>query len=341
MPLTIRRASTRRDDPMLIFVHGIMSKPDTAWGMGTARPWPRIVIDDPALSGCGVAVFDYAARPSDRHFSIDDAAGTLWMQLRDKGLIEAGRVPLFICHSMGGLVVRSMLVSQRDKLRTAGVGLVGTFLVASPTMGSRWATRLLPLTQMLGHQQAMALSSSEDNQWLRRLRNDFLNLVHDGPIRVRGKELVEAQPLRLSKWVWMSRVVLWNDAVAYFPDPQMIARTDHFTIAAPQSAQADQHVALRLFAIDLATEVAGGNCRLPAGIMFSQAAQCVATAWRLNLDLTALTPEEKSVQLETAHELGGANGAVILERLRAIFPPSSIRPYRVSMEEDIATLTIE
>ena len=85
--------------------------------------------------------------------------------------------------------------------------VVGLFLVASPSLGARYADWLSPLIQFFGHSQADALKFVRHNEWLRDLDKDFLDLKESRRLDVRGKELLEDKFRSSRKY---GRPKLWN-----------------------------------------------------------------------------------------------------------------------------------
>lgn len=336
MTLKELRAPAKASDPVLIFVHGILSDADACWTNKAGISWPQIVHDDPSFAGCGISTFTYKSAVTGTRFSITDAAETLWELLRDAEMAQAGKVPLFVCHSMGGIVVRRMLVMRQQDLSKAGMNLVGVFLVASPSMGSRWATWFLPLTGFMGHIQAMALSSSEKNIWLHDLRKDFRNLYDNGAIKIFGKELLEELPIAL-KWLpWLPPVVRAIEGAAFFADSIKVAGTDHFTVAKPADVGAFQHIALRNFAKDLRQRVSMHHVMIPAGTTFAQAMRVTCQTLQLDVDLSGLTPGERDITSVIDRQVSGSSREDLLEAVATAFPSRAIRDYRVTIRETTA-----
>lgn len=337
--LTIIRQAPQLSDPILIFVHGILSSADSCWRNPKGGVWPEIVKADPDFPSCGIYVFTYPTSVIGKRFSVTDAADMLWEALRSYKLINAAHRLVFVCHSMGGIVSRRMLVKRQVELADAGAKSVGLVLVASPSMGSRWATRLLPLSWLLGHAQAMALSSEESNQWLGELRQDFINLRDKGKVKVIGKELIEDLPLRLMRWVWLSPIVLSTEGAIFFPDSVRIGDSDHSSIAKPKDATAQQHTSLRLFVADFKQRSTNGFSKIPAGFSFENAARCAGLAWKLDVDLRGFTQAELEITLTIDREIQGNDAKETLRKVRLAFPAGLIRDYIVTINNTTAILT--
>lgn len=83
------------------------------------------------------------------------------------GLFESKWI-IFVCHSMGGIVVRRFLVERDTDLIDRDIG-IGLFLVASPSLGASYANLLNMFAKLLGNSQADALRFAQNNAWLNDL----------------------------------------------------------------------------------------------------------------------------------------------------------------------------
>jgi alpha-beta hydrolase superfamily lysophospholipase len=105
---------------------------------------------------------------------LGDIVDALKEHMRLDGVLASDRL-IFVCHSMGGIVVRKYIVERQAELIEAGKE-IDLFLVASPSLGSTYADWLSPLAQLFGHAQADALRFVRDNNWLMDLDKEFVNL---------------------------------------------------------------------------------------------------------------------------------------------------------------------
>lgn len=229
------------EGPCAVFVHGILSSAASCWEKAGRESWPNLLAA--SFPKLGICTLSYNTEVFSGHYSISDIADSLYERLRQDGVLTPGRKLALICHSMGGVVVRRMLVQRRDELADKNVELA-LLLVASPSLGAHYAEWLAPLARALGHTQADALRFSEANYWLLDLDRDFQQILHAGRPRIIGRELIEDR-LVILRWLWLfPRVVPAVSGARYFPDRLKIARTDHFSIAAPASPDSLQHGAL-------------------------------------------------------------------------------------------------
>jgi predicted alpha/beta hydrolase family esterase len=152
----------------------------------------------------------------------------------------AGRKKLiFVCHSMGGIVVRKYIVERQLELSENMVG-VDLFLIASPSLGSNYANWVSPLARFLGHSQTDALRFSQTNSWLLDLDKEFMNLKEGASINIQGKELVEDTFVVLKRLI-RRQVVQPFQGARYFGEPYKVPDSDHFSISKPSDKSAIQH----------------------------------------------------------------------------------------------------
>lgn len=231
-----------RDGACVVFVHGFLSSAEGCWSKPGVPGWPDLVASSfPSLAVCTVT---YNTEVWSGHYSISDVADGLHERLVQDGVLTSGRKLVFVCHSMGGLVVRRMLVQRRDQLAKLNL-TIGLFLVASPSLGSDYAKLFSPIARFLGHTQADAMRFSEANHWLVDLDRDFDRLLTDKLLYIVGRELIEDR-LVLLRWLWLfPRVVPAFSGARYFPEPLKIELSDHFSIAKPEGPDSMQHGALR------------------------------------------------------------------------------------------------
>jgi alpha/beta hydrolase family protein len=246
-------------DTCVVFVHGILSSGETAWG---SPSWPELLKAEPQLEHIGIFVFTYRTSFASRTYSIADAADALREHFSIDGLWNVPNI-VFACHSMGGIVVRRFLVANQAKLSDLRP-TIGLFLVASPSLGSRDGNILSALSFALQHTQAAALRFSQANTSLDELHRDFRTLLNGGKLCIVGRELLEDRPIKVKRWLGLWRQVVEPfSASAYFHqpgcEPLRIPGSDHTTIVKPAQPNALQHVALKRFLGEL-PKLAHANC---------------------------------------------------------------------------------
>ncbi len=223
---------------VVIFIHGVMSDAD-AWRNANGTYWPSLLTEDPRTRGVGVYIFEYETGLFSGTYRINDAVDALTNHLRLDKVLTAQRL-VFVCHSMGGIVARRYLEREERDLLDAKIE-VGLFLVASPSLGSEYATFLSPLSSVfLRHAQIDILRSSAMNDWLLDLDRDFKAMLNAQRLKITGKELFEDKFI-VTKFFFMRAVVDPIAAARYFPEPYRVPLSTHFTIATPEDRNAIQH----------------------------------------------------------------------------------------------------
>jgi tetratricopeptide (TPR) repeat protein/predicted alpha/beta hydrolase family esterase len=234
-------------DTVIVFVHGILSNGEDAWG---SPSWPDLLAAEPELDAASIFVFTYMTSLWSRTYSIADVADNLREHLRLYNLLNKRNI-VFVCHSMGGIVVRRFLVANQ-RLLVDSKPTIGLFLVASPSLGSPDANKLSLLSYALQHTQAATLRFSQANTTLDDLNRDFKTLLSRGELHVEGRELTEDRPITVKRWLGLWRQVVEPfTACQYFHkpgcEPFRVPDADHKSIAKPLHKLAIQHLLLKSF----------------------------------------------------------------------------------------------
>lgn len=223
----------------VVFLHGILSSSDECWRHKNGTYWPELLTKHQSLAGVGIYEFTYDTDFFSGSYSLSDIVAALKESLHLDDVNRARKI-IFVAHSMGGIVARRYIVQNCDDLQESGVEL-GLFLIASPSLGSSYATWLGPIARFLGHAQGQALAFCQNNVWLNDLNGDFRNLLCRGKLVIQGRELVEDQFVILKRLRLFKQVVTPVSGATYFGGSFKVARSDHFSIAKPMNRDAIQH----------------------------------------------------------------------------------------------------
>lgn len=341
MPISMIRPRGRPTDPTVIFVHGFRSSAETCWSHANGKSWPEIAKADPELGSCGIATISYRTALNSPRYSVTDAAAELYECLQDERLVGDQSPLLFVGHSMGGIVTRKMLLAEQERL--APVPAIGLLLVASPSRGSSWASFLRPLARLLGHAQALALVCSEGNHWLNDLSHDFKRWRESNSIKIVGRELLEER-LVLAPWLhWLPPIVKRSEGDVFFAESLLIAGSDHFSIAKPESEKSRQHQSLRRLMQTLCERAGGIVFAVPAGASFGTAVSMVERIYADEVSevrVAGFSDDELSCETIRDREIRSTTPCGLLDALHSCFPAGAIRPYASEMHGRTITLSV-
>ena len=162
---------------LIVFVHGVYSNPVSAWTNRSGVSWPDLIKGDEKFHDYAIATYRYDTPGFSRTSTIEEIAVRMLRQIEDTGVFEKFNEVYFIAHSMGGLVVKRVLVelnrpAQIDKLRKVKAAL----LIAVPTQGSNSAE----LASFLSvNPQIANMKPADLNVFLQGLENQWQNLMRD------------------------------------------------------------------------------------------------------------------------------------------------------------------
>jgi hypothetical protein len=223
----------------VVFVHGILSSGEGCWNNANGAYWPELLKNETELEAVGIYVYSYQTGFDSGSYSLSNVVDDLKEHFFTLDHVADSRKIVFVCHSMGGIVVRKFIVERLNDLLDCNIE-IGLFLVASPSLGSDYANWLEPIAKFAGHEQAKALRFNQDNQWLTDLDKTFMNLKESKRLTLYGKELLEDKFVTL-KSIWRKQVVQPFSGNRYFGESFKVAGSDHFSIAKPEDSNAVQH----------------------------------------------------------------------------------------------------
>lgn len=230
-----------------IYIHGILSDGERCWRSEDGTYWPDIFISDPALSHIGVYVFTYKTGFFSGTYDLSDVVDALKTHMALDDVLTNKHV-ILICHSMGGIVARRYLVQQHVSIIEKGIN-IALFLIASPSLGAKYADWLRPIAKLFNHTQADVLRFVSNNFWLKELDKDFINMKEAGKFPLFGKELIEDNFIILSGLI-RKQIVTPLAGARYFGEPYKIPNSNHFSISKINGPFSTQHRILVQFIQD-------------------------------------------------------------------------------------------
>lgn len=170
---------------VIIFVHGLFSESPRAWSSKDAY-WPDLLKEDPGFEGWDILMANWYSTFLSAEHNIERVAKSLDEELR-KFLGDGREEIVFVCHSLGGVVVRQILVANPWWVNDHKIGL---FTLSTPVRGARLASKLAKVAETFHHAQALDLQLGSEA--LLRIEADFRLLRETHPGKVTGKELFES-----------------------------------------------------------------------------------------------------------------------------------------------------
>lgn len=240
----------------IIFLHGLAGDRFSTWTNAAEELWPRLIAD--TFTTCRVYTCGFK---SSRTAGLKAGEGTSIMDLGS--LVADGLIcrellapkTLFICHSLGGLVVKQMLRKCSDSadsdFNELGRSCVGVAFLATPHQGSKFASTLNTIFSNGASKQLSQLTDTEEE--LISLNEFFRS--HVGRRDIAVKSFYETQK------TWGVQIVdkVSGNPGIYGSDPIPV-EADHISICKPETSDAPVHKSICKFIRDhLAKKTAGAS----------------------------------------------------------------------------------
>ena len=244
---------------VFVFVHGLTSDSRDCWwyrgdrdGHPEHQYWPHLVANDEIFDRPAVYLAGYYSEFDSGNYGFRDAARDIFERMNTpdskfkRRVIDRENI-IFVCHSLGGVVARQLLVDNVDEFANKKVGLV---LIASPTLGSEWGTYLRAVANVLGNAQMQSLK--HDSRRLLDLDEDFAELMDEGKLpRLIGAEAYENHFVGKQQFGLLAtrtkEVVRRAEQGRHFGKPKLLSDTDHHSIAKPYGVDDQPHTFLQNF----------------------------------------------------------------------------------------------
>lgn len=223
----------------IVFVHGLDGASHSTWthqkeGHPDYFFWPEEL--GKVIPACGIWSVGYAAGSTEIHKAgmlIQRRAHNLVSQLCVKGVGQ--RPVIFICHSMGGLVVKSLIVAGATPIDEKHHRLVkntrGILFCGTPHRGSKFAS----LLSFLRIAQKHVLQMSNNNELLDLEHQRFANWHRLNPVSV--LTFAESHPMWRQKWYGglLLRLMIVNRSSANLDlGPVIDIDADHLSLVKPK-----------------------------------------------------------------------------------------------------------
>jgi len=221
---------------LVVFVHGLFGDMRQ-----TFATWPTMMASDKEarlggrpLSDHAIALLGYPAGAGDT-LSIPEVESRLLADLERHGVAQKHKDIIFIAHSLGGLVLKRMLIGQsvgaRSQLSNATKLVV---LIASPAGGSWIAELVSPVaSRLFGHRLMGELKSRENNSLMQSIQTDWERIV---------KQELQQRPYiacAYEKLSYFGVVIVPETRADQQCDQKIAVNANHEDIVKPSSRQHD------------------------------------------------------------------------------------------------------
>lgn len=250
---TINRGWYRylQSDSVIIFIHGLMSDCKKCWSNENHNFWPEMVSNDPRTNGISIYLAEYYTDITSGDFDFSECAKevltdltTIDYQLRRTPI--SYRNIIFVGHSAGGIISRLIVESNRELFKDKKTGF---FLIASPSLGSKYNILAKILIKISGHSLAKELKWN--GEFLKSLDDRFRDLIERNELDICGRELYENKINFNGRLAYFNqKVVDKESARRYFGSGVMIPQSDHSSICKPNDKNHNSHKELCKFLLD-------------------------------------------------------------------------------------------
>jgi hypothetical protein len=153
-------------DRVIVFVHGIFGDANSTWTSPGGNYWPKLILSDSAFDGFDVYVANYESPVRGNTMTVDEVVTSLNSILTSDGIFEKHREVVFVCHSLGGIVIQQSLITFREHANKVPY----IYFFSVPEEGSQIATlgKLFssdPLLEALFHGNENGYLLTLENQW--------------------------------------------------------------------------------------------------------------------------------------------------------------------------------
>ena len=146
-------------DRVIVFVHGIYGSPSGTWTASNGKYWPALVSKDPKFADSDVYVAGYPTPYTGNKNNVKTIAIALDQRLESAGIFSKHKQVIFVCHSLGGLIVQELILAHPSYADQISFVL----FYATPHAGSFLAEFSAVFE---GDPLLKAMSNSGDNKYL-------------------------------------------------------------------------------------------------------------------------------------------------------------------------------
>jgi pimeloyl-ACP methyl ester carboxylesterase len=163
------RAKGPDHELVVVFVHGLFGDSETTWTNANGVYWPELLSRDEVVNDSDVYVASYPSPYFGNSMNIEEVVSGLNNQLVNDEIFSKHREVIFVCHSLGGLIVQRLLTEHREYAPSVKF----LYLFASPETGAEVAKLG---TYFSRDPLLKTLLSGDENVYLQTLEDDWRTL---------------------------------------------------------------------------------------------------------------------------------------------------------------------
>ena len=157
---------------VIVFVHGIFGGGLGTWtNAETGAFWPKLLTSDHAFDNADVYLYSYATPYFGQTYNIDELIDNMRLVLTNDEVFQKHKNVIFLCHSMGGLVVRGFL--KRYPANASKVPLA--YFFSTPTAGAHVTQLARFLTD---NPQLKGMLPADSENYVSNLQRDWRAMAY-------------------------------------------------------------------------------------------------------------------------------------------------------------------
>lgn len=286
-------------ETVIVMVHGYFSDSEKCWMSANGVFWPKLIVSDARTTGIPIFLGGYHTSMNSGTYGVQECSEELLRALRrESALGQPGPISkrniVFVCHSMGGIVVRHMLERSSAIFHGKNIGLC---LYASPSLGSGYADLAGLVSWFLRNRAGAQLKYM--SEYLSDLDDRFSRYLENTRESFLGAEATEHLGPKFG-WIRLPKPIVGKESSArYFSRRQVLPETDHSSIVKPQSLVCAGHN----FLVDYLREFQerfGAVQRISVAISGQEVTTTVRPTSHLSALFSAYEAEHEEFYLERA-----------------------------------------
>jgi len=213
---------------VLVFVHGIFGDSDGTWRFSPSVYWPKLLLSDEAFRDSDIYVASYSSPYFGNTMNLEEVVTGLNSRLVSDGVFSQHREVVFVCHSLGGLIVQRLLLTFRDYAQQVPF----IYFFSTPETGAQIAN----LAAVFSSDPLLkALIPGGGNVYLQNLENEW-----------KAANFHIHRFCAYEKTKYMGVLVVDRlSSTRSCDDPPIPINENHVTIVKPDGPNHDSYVALR------------------------------------------------------------------------------------------------